>query len=58
MIKILEKEVAELRASNKDPISFAIEAIRINLCCYSYKDETILYEAMKKLEELKEKENA
>ena len=49
----LQDEIKELRKSAKDPISFAIEAIRINLACYAFKDETILLEAMQLLEEIK-----
>jgi translation elongation factor EF-1beta len=52
MIDILKQETQALRESDKDPIAFAIEAIRINISVWAYKDETILYEAMKKLEEL------
>lgn len=49
MYSNLEKESKELQASDKDPVSFAIEAIRINLCMWTYKNEVILYEAMQRL---------
>ena len=46
---LLSEEVAQLRASNRDPVEFAIEAMRINLAMASFMHEAILYEAMEKL---------
>ena len=51
--EVLQDEIKALRESGKDPIPFAIEAIRINLACYAFKDETILLEAMRLLEGIK-----
>ena len=50
--ELLHEEIAALRASkpNRDAVSFAIEAIRINISCACFKDETLLLEAMQGLE--------
>lgn len=49
MFHTIKQEIQELRQSNKDDIEFAIEAIRLNLVAWAYKDETLLYEAMRRL---------
>lgn len=54
MYETLQQEAADLRVAGFDPIKFAIEAIRINLACYTYKDETILLEAMERLQKFQE----
>ena len=51
--EVIQQETKDLRNSDRDAIPFAIEAIRINLACAAFKDETILLEAMQKLEKLK-----
>jgi len=53
VIDSLYKEIDELRQSDKDPIDFAIEAIRLNIVVACFKHEVILYEAMNKLKEYK-----
>jgi len=49
MFNTIKQEIQGLRQSNKDDIEFAIEAIRLNLSAWAYKDETLLYEAMQRL---------
>lgn len=56
--EVIQQEIEDLRNSDRDDISFAIEAIRINLAAWSFKDETILLEAMQRLEKLKNTPNA
>lgn len=48
-IEKCDKQSEELMASDKDAIEFALEAIRINLGMYHYKNEVILMEAFKRL---------
>lgn len=53
--QVLQQEIKDLKNSNRDPISFAVEAIRLNLSCAGFKDEVILFDAMKRLESLQAK---
>jgi len=55
MIETLRLEIKELRASDKSPIDFAIEAIRLNISVACFKDETILHEAMLRLQSMKKR---
>jgi len=57
MLEIVNREAQELLASNKDPLDFAIEAIRLNLIVAAYKNEEILFEALKKLKGLKNEQS-
>jgi len=55
VIDLCRREVEDLRNSDKDPIDFAIEAMRLNIVVACFKDETILHEAMIRLQEYKAK---
>lgn len=55
VFETIKRETQALRQSDVDDITFAIEAIRINLSAWAYKDETLLLEAMQRLQQLKEK---
>ena len=55
MIDLCRRGIQELRDSDKDAIDFAIEAMRLNIVVACFKDETILHEAMIRLENYKEK---
>ena len=55
MINTIRQEIKELRDSNKDPIDFAIEAIRLNITVACFKDETLLHEAMLHLQSMKKR---
>lgn len=54
MIQKLKEEAKQLMQSDRDPIDFAIEAIRLNLVAACYKDEKILLEAMTRLKKIKD----